>query len=123
MFKLSHLHRFLNCSVFVLDDINELCPEQKIMFGQIGIALMLEAFTRKYLDCALEILNILHKYNVNYYELGLSFCKFYLLQSSSDAYTFDVKIQPFLVVFVAVDICLHFQRPKDAFYIFQGKFN
>lgn len=116
------MHKFLNCSIFALDDTNEaLHPEQKIMFGQIGIALMLEAFTRKYMDCALEILNILHKYNVNYYELGLSFCKFYLLQSPSDADIFDVKIQPFLVVFVAVDICLHFQRSKDAFYIFQGK--
>ena len=85
------------------------------MFGQIGIALMLDAFDRKYLDCALEILVVLHTYNVNYYELEL-----YSPDSYSDTDSFDLKILPFTVVFVAVDVCLHFERPKDAFTIFQG---
>lgn len=77
---------------------------------------MISNFCKCNYPSAVDVLYTLHRHNVNYFELQLEACKSFGTNLDK-----DLMIFPFFVAFIAVDICLHFNKPKDAFIIFQGK--
>ncbi|GIY05177.1 uncharacterized protein CDAR_176521 [Caerostris darwini] len=86
--------------------------------GQLGVSLMLEFFSQEKYQYAFEILRVLHKYNINYIKLQEPLYKLpYLniLLEKKDFFFF-----PFKVASIAMDICLHLKRPKDAYQIYQS---
>ncbi|XP_042907224.1 protein PF3D7_1417600 [Parasteatoda tepidariorum] len=104
-------------------DMNDELPmHHAARFGQIGVLLMLEAFSNGHHKSALEILYILHQYKINYFELQAPayYINYPTLFTQDLIDPLEVFIFPYTVAFTAVDICLHCERPIDAFDIFRN---
>ncbi|GIY69684.1 uncharacterized protein CEXT_291201 [Caerostris extrusa] len=100
------------------EELSELPSGSISKLGQMGVSLMLEFFSQEKYEYAFEILRVLHKYNINYIKLQEPLYKLpYLniLLEKNDFFFF-----PFKVASIAMDICLHLKRPKDAYQIYQS---
>ncbi|GFU08841.1 uncharacterized protein NPIL_260941 [Nephila pilipes] len=98
----------------------DLLPSDSIaIMGQMGVSLMLESFSRKQYSNAFNILFTLHKYDINYFQLQEPLSHMYSYVKDLKNH-FEVLVFPFTIAFIALDICLHLKRPKDAYKVFQS---
>ncbi|GFY79670.1 uncharacterized protein TNIN_196491 [Trichonephila inaurata madagascariensis] len=86
------------------------------IMGQIGVSLMMEAFSKQLYENAFEILCALHKHEVNYLELQKPIHTAHIYIKALSEPT-EILLFPFDVAFVALEICLHIKRPKDAYKV------
>ncbi|GFQ83607.1 uncharacterized protein TNCT_73081, partial [Trichonephila clavata] len=89
------------------------------IMGQMGVSLMLEVFSKQLYEDSFKILCTLHKHDVNYLEFQKSIYDAHIYIKALSEPT-DVFVFPFAVAFVALETCLHINRPKDAYKIFCG---
>ncbi|XP_071042235.1 serine-rich adhesin for platelets isoform X2 [Parasteatoda tepidariorum] len=108
----------------VFNSPSDLPAQVMVLVAHFGISLLLETYTNNELDSSLPILYLLHKYDINYWEVHLP-----LTFSDTNGV---IKLYPHsvegyvlreTVIHAAIDIFLHFKRPQDAFSVFQVFFN
>ncbi|GFT64559.1 uncharacterized protein NPIL_666781 [Nephila pilipes] len=95
---------------------NGLSDHVTIILAQIGVTLMLEAFSKQLYENAFEILSTLHKHKVDFLALQkpiyVADTRVKAVSEHSDFFVFN-----FAVAFVALDICIYLNKLKDAYQV------
>ncbi|GIY15742.1 uncharacterized protein CDAR_266901 [Caerostris darwini] len=88
------------------------------LISQIGVSFMLEASANEQYEQAFQILNVFNKNNIQFLKLQESLYGMPYVEHMPDP-TANL-VFPFTVLFAALDVCFHLNKPKEAYAIFQS---
>ncbi|GIY01008.1 uncharacterized protein CEXT_158291 [Caerostris extrusa] len=88
------------------------------LISQIGVSFMLEASANEQYEQAFQILNVFNKNNIQFLKLQESLFGMPYVDHMPDP-TANL-VFPFTVLFAALDVCFHLNKPKEAYAIFQS---